>query len=111
MTITERQAGTVTILDVDGQLKMEEGAPQLAEAIRRLLAQGRTKIVLNVANVPFVDSSGLGALVQAHVSVTRVSGALRLSGTPRRLRELIAITKLTPVLPSFDDEAAALANF
>jgi anti-anti-sigma factor len=111
MTITERQAGAATILDIDGALKLEDGAPQLAEAVRGLLAQARTRIVLNVANVPLVDSGGLGALVQAHVSATRASGAVKLLNPTRRLRELIHITKLTSVLPSFDDEAAALASF
>ena len=111
MTITERQAGAATVLDIEGALKIEEGAPQLTESVRKLLAEGRTRIVLNVANVPFVDSGGLGALVQAHVSASRASAALRLLNPPRRLRELIAITKLTAVLPSFDDEAAAVASF
>ncbi len=111
MTISERQAGAVTVLDIEGGLKMEDGAPQLTAAIRRLLQEGKTRVVLNVGGVPFVDSAGLGALVQAHVSVSRASGALKLAATPRRLRDLIAITKLSGVLQSFDDENAALASF
>lgn len=111
MILTERRIGAVTILDVNGALKAEDGATDLGAAVRRILQQGRTQILLNVAAVPFVDSAGLGALVQAHVSVSRAPGALRLLNTAKRLRDLIAITKLTGVLQSFDDEGAALASF
>jgi anti-sigma B factor antagonist len=111
MTISERQVGTVTILDISGGLKLEDGATELGAAVRRLLDQGRTALLLNVAGVPFVDSAGLGALVQGYVSASRAPGALKLLNTPRRLRELLVITKLAGVLPSFDDEREAIASF
>ena len=111
MTLTERQVGAVTVLDVSGGLKLEDGATELADAVRRLLQHGRRQILLNAAGMSTVDSAGLGALVQAHVSVSRASGALRLVNTPKRLRDIIAITKLSSVLKSYDDEHAALQSF
>jgi anti-sigma B factor antagonist len=111
MTLSERQVGAVTILDVIGGLKVEDGATELGAAVRRLLGQGRTKLLLNVAGVAFVDSAGLGALVQAYVSATREAGTVKLVNTPKRLQDLLVITKLSKVLPMFDDENAAVASF
>jgi anti-sigma B factor antagonist len=110
MTVSERRVGGVTILDIAGGLKLGDGAAELNALIRRLIEQGRTRIILNVAGVEFVDSAGLGALVQAHVSATAVSGVVRLLNTPKRLNDLLVITKLARVLHSSDNEAEAVAS-
>lgn len=111
MSLSEREVGAVTIVDVSGALKVEDGATELGAAVRRLLGQGRRQLLLNVAGVGFVDSAGLGALVQAYVSATRQAGVVRLVNTPKRLQDLLVITKLSKVLQTFDDENAALASF
>ena len=111
MTLSERQVGAVTILSLAGGLKVEDGAAELGAAVHRLLGQGRTQLLLNVAGVAFVDSAGLGALVQAYVSATRKAGTVKLVNTPKRLQDLLVITKLSKVLQTFDDESAAAASF
>ena len=110
MTVSERRVGGVTILDLAGGLKMRDGATELGALVRRLIDQGRTRIILNVAGVEFVDSAGLGALVQAYVSATGASGAVRLLNTPKRLNDLLVITKLAKVLETSNDEAEAVAS-
>jgi anti-sigma B factor antagonist len=111
MTLSERQAGPVTILDITGGLKLGDGVAELGTAVRRLLQEGRTRLILNVGEVAFVDSAGLGAIVQAYTTTIKQAGALKLLHTPKRLRELLVITKLANVLESFDDEVKAIASF
>jgi anti-sigma B factor antagonist len=111
MTVSERTSGPVTILDLVGDVKLDEGAGQLREKVRSLLGQGKSKLVVNLAGVPYVDSAGLGELVQAYAVAGRSGGALKLVNATKRLRDLLVITKLATVFEMFDDEAAAIASF
>jgi len=111
MTVSERSVGSVTVLDVSGGVKLDAGASQLRDKVRSLLQQGRTRLLVNLAAVPSIDSAGLGELVQAYATASRQGGSLKLLNATKRLRDLLVITKLTTVFELFDNEAAALASF
>jgi anti-sigma B factor antagonist len=110
MKISNRQIADVTILDVSGRVVAGEAA-QLRESIRNLIARGEMNIVLNLAEVPYIDSAGIGELVSALVAVRRQSGCLGLLGLTRRVRDILEIVKLLPVFQVFANEAEALAAF
>lgn len=112
MTLDERNAGDVTIVSVSGDITLGSGAEvRIKDKIRSLLQQGRTKIVLDLGGVAYVDSAGLGQLVQSHVTVARNGGVLKLVGVTRRLNDLLVVTRLVTVFDCFDDEAAAVGSF
>jgi anti-sigma B factor antagonist len=111
MAVSTRAAGPVTIIDVSGDLKLDEGAGQLREKVRKLLDNDQKRLLVNVAGVGFVDSAGLGELVQAYATATRQGGTLKLTNPTKRLRDLLVITKLSTVFEMFDNEPAALASF
>jgi anti-sigma B factor antagonist len=111
MSVAERHVDAVTIVDVNGRLALGEAADVLHDNIRSLLRQGHARIVINLANVSYMDSSGLGTLVSAHASMSRSGGALKLLGLTRRLESLLMISRLLHVFECFDDEAAAVASF
>lgn len=106
-----RQVGDVQILDAAGRITLGEGASVLRDTVKGLLAEGKKKILLNLAEVSFVDSSGIGELVSAYTSVSHQEGQLKLLNLTKRIRDLLVITKLISVFQIFDDEAAALASF
>jgi anti-sigma B factor antagonist len=111
MTISERMVGTITVLDLDGQLVLGASAEGLRDKLRSLLQQGQQQFIVNLAAVPYMDSGGLGELVQAYATVTRQGGALKLLNLTSRLRDLLVITKLATVFDCYDSEDAALASF
>lgn len=111
LNINQRQVGQVTILDLSGRITIGEGSTRFREAIRRLMDQARNYVVLNFAEVNYVDSSGIGELVSAYTSLNNQGGQLKLLNLPRRIRELLRITKLDTVFEIFEDEAAALRSF
>ncbi|MER3430081.1 MAG: anti-sigma factor antagonist [Blastocatellia bacterium] len=111
LTISERQAGDVTILDLEGKITIGEGSVALRNAIRRLLGEGKNKILLNLAGVGYIDSSGIGELVSSFTAVNKESGALKLLNLTQKIQDLLAITKLLTVFDVYNDEAAALASF
>ena len=110
MAFTERNIDGVVILDLSGQLT-ELSGNEMWERIRELAAAGDRQILLNLAEVPYVDSSGLGTMVASFVAMKCVGGALKLLNPTRRTRQLLAVTALTTVLQPFDSEALALASF
>jgi anti-sigma B factor antagonist len=110
MTLSERTAGAVTIVDVAGKLTVNDST-QLRDKVRSLLQQGRTRLIVNLGAVPYMDSAGLGELVQAYATVTRQGGSLKLLNTTSKLQDLLVITRLANVFESFDSEAAAVASF
>ncbi len=111
LNISERQAGDVTILDMDGRVTIGEGSVALRTTIRRLISEGKKNILLNLGAVGYLDSSGIGELVSSFSSVGREGGTLKLLNLTEKIQDLLAITKLLTVFDVFDDEGAALASF
>jgi anti-sigma B factor antagonist len=111
LNISERQAGDVTILDLDGKITIGEGSVALRNAIRRLVGEGKKKILLNLAGVGYVDSSGIGELVSSFTAVNKEGGQLKLLNLTQKIQDLLAITKLLTVFDTFDNEGEALGSY
>jgi len=111
MTITERKSGDVTILDVEGKILLGEGDVQLKRKIDELIERAETKLLLNLANVPYMDSGGLGEIVRSYTTVKRAGGDLKLLNATKRISDLLTITKLITVFEIFEDEAAAVKSY
>ena len=111
MEIAERSSGDVKILDLHGKLTIGDGDELLKDKINSLVQQGHTRIVLNLGDVPYVDSAGLGQMVSSYRTVTRSGGSLRLLNLTARIREVLTITKLLTVFDTYESEAEALASF
>ena len=109
--IVERPIGDVTVLDIVGKLVMDRSAQHLKDKINSLISQERTHIVLNLKDVPYIDSSGLGELVAAYGSVMKAGGALKLLNVTSRNHDLLSITRLVTLFESFDSEAEAVQSF
>src|SRR5262245_24503163 len=111
LNITERQAGDITVLDLAGKITIGEGSVQLREAVRRLLDDGKKKILLNLGDVAYVDSSGIGELVSSYTTTNNQGGQLKLLNLTKKIQDLLMITKLLTVFETFDNEQTALASF
>jgi len=111
VSITERQVGDVSILDIEGNIITGESAQTVRGIIRRLLAEGRCKIFLNLAQVRWVDSEGLGELVSALVAVTREGGQITLLKVRGNIREVLEITGLDAIFAIYEDELEALNDY
>ena len=111
MTITERRLDDVVILDLVGRITIGEGTIILRERIQKMLNAGGKKFLLSLADVDYIDSSGLGELVSSFTRVRNQEGELKLLELTRRVRDLMQITKLLTVFDVFDDEAAAIKSF
>jgi anti-sigma B factor antagonist len=109
--IEERAIGHVTVLDIVGRLTIDQAAQHLKDKINSLISQQRTQIVLNLKNVPYIDSGGLGQLVASYGSVMKTGGALKLLNVTARNHDLLSITRLVTVFESFDSEAEAVQSF
>ena len=109
--IVERGLGQVTVLDIVGRLTNDRGAEHLKDKINSLISQQRTQIVLNLKNVPYIDSGGLGQLVASFGSVMKKGGALKLLNVSARNHDLLSITRLVTLFESFDSEAEAVQSF
>jgi anti-sigma B factor antagonist len=111
LNISERQAGDVTVLDLGGKITIGEGSVSLRSAIRRLIEEGKKKILLNLAQVSYVDSSGIGELVSSYTTIGRENGQLKLLNLTQKIQDLLAITKLLTVFDTYEDEQTALNSF
>jgi anti-sigma B factor antagonist len=111
VTVSERSSGSVIILDVKGALTLTDGAEVLRDKVRSLLQQGHKHVLVNLGHVPYMDSAGLGELVQAYATTTRQRGQLKLLNTTQRINDLLVITKLSTIFDMFDNEAAAVSSF
>ena len=111
MKIEERSVGEVTILDLKGKMLIGEGDELLREKINSLVEGGKSKIVLNLAEVPYVDSAGLGEIVRCYTTASRKNGKLKLLHLTKRIQDLLSITKLLTVSETFDDEEKAVKSF
>ncbi len=111
LCVRERQVRDITVLDLEGDITWGEGADTMRSSIKRLIEQGKCKILLNLAKVRYVDSDGLGKLIAVYTSLRNQGGQLKLLHVTKRLREILVITKLATVFDVFDDETAALDNY
>ncbi|CAN5163851.1 hypothetical protein BH18ACI2_BH18ACI2_30690 [soil metagenome] len=109
--LTAHQAGHVVLLDFEGMITFGEGSVALRQAIRHLITEGRTNILLSLAKVHAIDSAGLGELVSAFVTVQRAGGQLNLLKVTEAVQDLMALTKILTVFEIYDDELAALNSF
>lgn len=109
--IGTRQVDGVTILDLSGRITLGEGSVQLRDAVRDLLAKGQKKILLNLADVNYIDSSGIGELVSAFTTVKNQGGELKLLNLTKKVHDLLQITKLYTVFDVQDDETSAVGSF
>ena len=110
MPFTERYIDGVRILDLSGQLTNASGT-EMWRRIRGFAAAGDTHVVLNLAGVSYIDSSGLGTMVASFIAMQRVGGMLKLLGPTKRIQQMLTVTALATVMPSFDNEALAVASF
>ncbi|HUE81852.1 MAG TPA: STAS domain-containing protein [Pyrinomonadaceae bacterium] len=111
LEVIERQAGDVTILDMSGAVRMGQGSIALRESIRGLVDGDKKKILLNLAGVNYVDSSGIGELIANYTTLSKVGGQLKLLNLTDRIQNLLVITKLLTVFDVYEDEAEALNSF
>lgn len=110
-TIITRQNGNVCFLDVSGKITLGDGSVVIREAVKKLVADGTKNIVLNLGDVTYIDSSGIGELVSAFTTVSNNGGNLKLLNLTKRVQDLLQITKLYTVFEVFNDEASAVASF
>jgi anti-sigma B factor antagonist len=111
MKATNRQVDGVTIVDMSGRITLGEGSVVLRDAIRDLIGKGQKKILLNLGDVTYIDSSGIGELVSAFTAVRREGGELKLLKLTKKVHDLLQITKLYTVFDIKDDEAVAIKAF
>ena len=108
---THRDAGTVTVVDISGRITLGDGSAMLRKKIRELLEEKRNHILLNLADVDYIDSSGIGELVSGYTAVKSRGGELKLLHLTKKVHDLIQITKLYTVFDVHSDEATALRSF
>ena len=111
LDVSERQAGDVTILDLSGEVRLGDSSVALRDSIRKLADTGKKKVLLNLAGVKYVDSTGIGELIASYATLTRQEGQLKLLNLTDRIQNLLVITKLLTVFDSFDNESEALKSF
>jgi anti-sigma B factor antagonist len=111
MKASNRQVDAVTIVDLSGRITLGEGSVVLRDTIRDLVSKGRNNILLNLGNVTYIDSSGIGELVSAFTTVRNQGGELKLLNLTKKVHDLLQITKLYTVFDIKDDEAAAVQSF
>jgi len=111
MKATIRQVDSVTVIDVSGRITLGEGCVQLRQLIREELAKGNKHMLVNLAEVTYIDSSGIGELVSAFTAVSNQGGQLKLLKLTKKVHDLLQITKLYTVFDVHDDETKAISSF
>jgi anti-sigma B factor antagonist len=111
LRITNSEVDGVTVLELDGRISLGEESNSLREKLKGLVAAGTKKIVLNVANIKYIDSTGLGTLVAAHVSAKTEGASLRLCHLGEKFHDILQVTKLLTVFDVYDTQAAAVSSF
>lgn len=111
LKITQRTVDEVTVLDLSGKITIGEGSVQLREAVRQLLESGNKRILLNLGDVSYVDSSGIGELVSSYTTVNKQQGSLKLLNLTKKIQDLLMITKLLTVFETFDNEETAIKSY
>lgn len=108
---TAREIGSVTVVDLSGRITLGEGSSMLRQMVRDLLGKGQRRIVLNLGDVNYIDSSGIGELVSGFTTVKNQGGELKLLHLTKKVHDLLQITKLFTVFEVHDDEQNALSSF
>jgi anti-sigma B factor antagonist len=111
LTIASRELDGVTVLDLSGRITLGEGSVQLRDAVRGLISKGQKHILLNLADVNYIDSSGLGELVSAFTTAKNQQADVKLLNLTKKVHDLLQLTKLYTVFDIKDDEASAIASF
>lgn len=111
MKTSNRQVDGITVVDMSGRITLGEGSVILRDTVRDLVGKGQKKILLNLGDVTYIDSSGIGELVSAFTAVRREGGELKLLNLTKKVHDLLQITKLYTVFDIKDDEAAAIKSF
>ena len=111
MQIDERVTGDVMVLDLKGRVTQGEGDELLKDKVNSVVNQGYKKVLLNLADVPYIDSAGLGEIVRTYTTVSRQGGSLKLVNLTKRITDLLSITKLLTVFETFDSEPDAVRSF
>jgi len=111
MQIQERKVGDVVVLDLKGKITLGEGDELLKDKVNSLVNQGHKKVILNLADVPYIDSAGLGEVVRTYTTVSRQGGSLKLLNLTKRITDLLSITKLLTVFETFETENEAVRSF
>ncbi len=109
--MTTRQVGDVTVVDAAGRITLGDGATTFRDTVRDLSAAGHKKMLMNLAEVSYIDSSGIGEMVSAFTTVTNQGGQMKLLNLTKRVKDLLQITKLYTVFDVYDDEAEAVRKF
>jgi anti-sigma B factor antagonist len=111
LKISQRRTGSVVILDLDGRITLGEGSTEIRDSLRKLMDGGAKKILFNLKDMNYMDSSGLGELVSADAMIARHGGELKLVNLPARVQSVLHITKLATVFETFDSEHDAVRSF
>src|SRR5829696_7492331 len=111
LNITERRIDNVVILDLEGNIRLGEGSMEFRQLIRQLVQNGEKNILLNLARISYIDSSGLGEVVAAFTSLQKIDGEMKLLHLTHRVNELMMITKLLTIFEVYDNETEALKSF
>lgn len=111
MNVNTRKAGDVTILDLKGRITIGSGDVALRNAIQDVLNEGATKVLINMADVSMIDSSGIGELVSAYTSATNRGARLKLINLPAKVTDILTITQLITVFDVYDSEAEGVSSF
>jgi anti-sigma B factor antagonist len=111
LKITDREADGVTVLGLAGRIVLGEESNALREAVKTQLAEGKKKVVLNMSDVTYIDSAGLGTLVASHHSARSQGASLKLSNLGSKFQEILQVTKLLTVFDTYDTETAAIQSF
>ena len=111
LKITSSEVDGVSLVALNGRIVLGEESTALREKLKGLIAAGKQKIVLNMAEIDYIDSSGLGALVAAHLSAKNAGASIRLCNLGKKFHEVLQLTKLLTVFDVYDTEAAAVASF
>ncbi len=111
MKIEKRKKGDVLILDLEGKILIGEGIDELRGAINNAIKEKETKLLLNFASVPYLDSTGLGEVVRSYTSVKKEGGVVKIVNLTNKVRDLLSVTKLITVFETFEDEEKAIESF
>ena len=111
LDIQTREVNGVTLVELSGKIILGEESSALREKVKDLIASGKTKILLNLARISFIDSAGVGTLVSAYTSARSQGGEVKLSSLTKKFRETLQVTRLLTVVEVFDDDDAGIASF